>query len=70
MTNLGLPLAGRTYVPVAWKSADAMQSLFRRHGVFTTIELNTPERTARLDVIGGRSDKTDAALLEWDATSG
>jgi|HubBroStandDraft_6_1064221.scaffolds.fasta_scaffold754617_2 hypothetical protein len=70
MTTLGFPIAGRSYVPVTWKKADAMQSLFRRHGVVTTIELDTQNRTARLDVIGGWSDLTDAALQEWDATDG
>lgn len=69
MTAFTSPADGRTYVPVAWRDAKSMQSLFRRHGVTSIIEYDAPERTARLNVIGGRSARSDAALRDWDEIS-
>lgn len=68
MTTFHFPADGRTYVRVAWTEAQSMQSLFRRHGITTIIQCDATDAGARLDVIGGRSDRADAALRDWDAT--
>jgi len=51
-------------IPVAWRSAEELQTKLRRLGIRTTIHLNPATREASLEVWPGTDmDKARAALL-------